>query len=308
MRSIRSSFSLLLGTASLLSLTLVGCGGQGAAQPSSEDTHVIESESTTPAAEESGEPETAQGSEMTEREQDLAQREAELSARERQLDSRTTAPRHETSATHREPAASTRPAVQHYQRPEPVMETVWVDIPAATALAVEFMDSLSSETSVVGDSFRARVVEDVLSEGVVAIPKGSEVAGTVSEVVGSKKIGGQAKLALNFDRLQLPSGESHAIQASFAEQAKSDTGRDAATIGGAAAGGAVLGRLLKKHDKGKGTILGAVVGAAVGTAVAASKPGEPVTITSGMVAGLHLDQPLQVAVKRASGDEKFARQ
>lgn len=177
--------------------------------------------------------------------------------------------------------------------PEPVIKTV----PAGTVIAITFLDGLSSKTNVAGDTFQARVTDDVVIDGIPVIPAGSVVVGTVTEAVSLKKIGGRAKLALDFDRLELPSGRTALISAAFAQEGKSETKKDAATIGGAAAGGALLGRLIKKDDKDKGTLIGAVVGAAAGTAIAAKTEGEEVEIPVGVVLDIALNESTQVTVE-----------
>ncbi len=187
------------------------------------------------------------------------------------------------------PVAAAEPPPQ----PEPIIKTV----PAGTAIEVSFLDGVSSKSSQAGDSFRARVAKDVLQDGIVVIPAGSVVVGSVTEAVSLKKIGGQAKLALAFNKLELTSGRSAPISASFAETGKSETGKDAATIGGATAGGAVLGRMLSKGDRGKGTVLGAIVGAAAGTAIASKTQGQEVEIPAGTAITLKLDQAAQVTVR-----------
>ena len=127
---------------------------------------------------------------------------------------------------------------------------------------------------------------------------GSEVVGEVTEAVPLRKVGGQAKLAVRFTDLVLPSGSSVPIEASFVGQGRSETGRDAATIGGAAAGGAILGRVLNKGDRSKGAVIGAIIGAVVGTAVASRTPGEEVTIDEGAVVDLKLDEAVEIRPRR----------
>jgi hypothetical protein len=178
-------------------------------------------------------------------------------------------------------------------QPEPIIKTV----PAGTAIEVAFLDGVSSKSSRAGDGFRARVTKDVVQDGIVVIPAGSVVVGSVTEAVALKKIGGKAKLALAFNKLELTSGRSAPISASFAETGKSETGKDASTIGGATAGGAVLGRMLSKGDRGKGTVLGAIVGAAAGTAIASKTKGEEVDIPAGTAITLKLDQAAQITVR-----------
>src|SRR6185503_8032236 len=177
--------------------------------------------------------------------------------------------------------------------PEPVIKTV----PAGTAVTVVFLDGVSSAASKVGDSFRTRVAKDVLIDGVPVIPAGSVITGTVTEAVSLKKIGGKAKLTLDFARLELPLGRTALVHASLVEIGKSETKKDAATIGGAAAGGAILGRVLSKGDKTKGTVLGALAGAAAGTVIAAKTAGQEIEIPAGNESSLILDQPTEVTLQ-----------
>jgi hypothetical protein len=171
-------------------------------------------------------------------------------------------------------------------------------VPAGTMLAVEFLDGVSSETSTAGDRFRARVVDDVSVDGRVAIAAGDEVVGSVLEAVPSKKIGGKATLRLAFESLETSTGDSIPVSATFVEEGRKQAGKDAATIGGATAGGALLGRIIghQKDEDARGTTIGAVVGAAVGTAIAATNEGDPVSIASGTVVGIRLDGPAEVPV------------
>ncbi len=175
--------------------------------------------------------------------------------------------------------------------PAPIVKT----LPAGAEVDVILMDGLSSETSQAGDTVRARVANDVMQDGVMVIPAGSIVSGTVTEVVPLKKIGGAAKLALSFGRLEITAANVIAIEANLLREGKSQTGKDAATIGGAAAGGAVLGKLLGKSSKD--TLIGAVVGAAAGTAVAAKNKGEQVELPVGTQMSFQLNRPVEITVR-----------
>lgn len=171
-------------------------------------------------------------------------------------------------------------------------------VSAGTVVAAEFLETLSSENSRVGDTFRARLTDDVRQGGRVVIPAGSEVVGEVTEAVPLRKVGGRAKLAVRFTDLVLPHGVSVPIDASFVGQGKSETGRDAATIGGAAAGGAVLGRVINKKDRSRGAVIGAILGAAIGTAIASRTNGEEVNIFEGSVLDLRFDAPVEIPARR----------
>jgi hypothetical protein len=235
--------------------------------------------------------------ELAEREQAVAARETQLAARTEQVDSRLREAelREEPWAEHPVAAVPEEVVAPFEPEPEPLARTVVMTLAAATPIEFEFEDALSSESSFEGDRFRASVTRDVRNEGHVAIPAGSRLRGIVISVVPQKKIGGQARIALSFDRLELPWGEALPIQASLDIEGEPQKKKDAATIGGAAAGGAVLGRVLA-NKKGKGTAIGAIIGAAVGAAVASENAGDPVVIEPGMVGELLLESQLEVVV------------
>lgn len=277
------------------------------------------------------EPETGpdRAADLDARERELAQRQADLDARERSL--RATPPTHpaprrsapiaqkpaprpapaerpapapvpdraEPTEDTEEIAEAPAPAPEEPER-EPVRPVTTVaTVPSGTVMRVEFLESLSSQTSEPGDIFRARVASDVTAEGgQVVIPAGSEVVGVVGEAVPLRKVGGQAKLTLRFTDLVLPSGSTVPIHASFVGEGRSETRKDAATIGGAAAGGAILGRVLSKGNRSRGAVIGAIIGAAAGTAIASRTPGEEVTIDRGTSVDLRLDDDVEVRVRR----------
>ena len=174
-----------------------------------------------------------------------------------------------------------------------------VVVPANTMVAVQFLDTISSDANVAGDTFNVQVLDPVVVNGVTAIEEGSVVFGSILEVVPSKKIGAGARMNMEFTRVRLPSGKEYPLSAVFTDTAAGAKKKDAATIGGSAAGGALLGRIIghKKGDEAGGTAIGAVVGAAVGTAIAATNENKPVVIEQGTVVQLLLDAPVTVSIQ-----------
>lgn len=221
-----------------------------------------------------------------EAEREAAELEQERKAREREARER------ETQRESRE--QEEREREQEARQPAPLV----VNVPAGTVMEVELLEGLSSQTSEAGDIFRARVASDVASDGAVGIPAGSEIVGVVTEAVPLGKVGGRAKLVLKFTDLVLPNGRTVPIDASLVQQGSNETRKDAATIGGAAAGGAILGRVLSKKDRSKGTVIGAIIGAAAG-AVLASRNGEEVVIPEGTRLDLKLDDEVEVRARQA---------
>lgn len=193
--------------------------------------------------------------------------------------------------------APSGPAVADVPKPQPKPAPVIKTLVAGTEFATELLDPASSKTSKVGDPVRARVTQAVSVDGLTVVPAGAVIAGTITEAVPIRKIGGQAVLGLKFDTLEMPGGETIQVSASVQSKGKSEDAKDAGTIAGATAGGALLGRLLSKHDKTKGTLIGAVVGAAAGTGIAAGTKGQDVELPTGTPLTLHLESAAQVTVQ-----------
>lgn len=284
----------------------------------------VEEETPAPANIEANIEANTETAELDARERELAAREAALDARERRLREQPRPSRPERRETPPAPAPAPEPEERRAEvtpepapapEPEPAREEPAVEeprpepeipeeprlhevsVPAGTRFDVELTSTLSSSTSAPGETFRVRVAEDVMEDGEVAIPAGSEILGEVVEAVSPRKIGGQAKLELRFTDLVLPSGTTVPIEASVVQQGRNETGRDAATIGGGAAAGAILGRVLKKGDRSKGAVIGAILGAAAGAVIASRTPGEEVVIPKGTLMGVKLDDSVRVRVR-----------
>jgi hypothetical protein len=247
---------------------------------------------------------------VAEREAAVAQREAEIARRESTqtaAPSRSTAPRRKTThrAATRRPAPAPRPQIVTRDRddappPRREPEVTRVTVPAGTSIAAEVTDGASSANSQVGDSVSARVAENVYADGVLAIPAGSRLTGTVTDVQGLRRVGGRARLAVRFDTVVLPNGSEAPVYASWSAQGRNETGRDAATIGGSAAGGAVLGRVLgRNHRRHERTAQGAVLGAVIGTVIAAhNQRGGEVALAEGTTLDLTLADSVRVTTRR----------
>ncbi len=178
--------------------------------------------------------------------------------------------------------------------PKPKMVTV----PAGEVLTLALDTPLDSGTARVGDTYSATIVEPVVVNNIVAIPEGATVRGSVTHVKAAKRGAGQAELGLSFDTLSLPGGYRTKIAGSFQEMSESKKRRNAAIIGGSAAGGALLGRILGKDTKG--AVIGGVVAGGIGTAVVMANEGEQVKVPAGTPFEIKLEQPVAVPQAAAS--------
>lgn len=224
----------------------------------------------------------------------LADREAEVAARERELARREAELAQRDSTPAPAPSEPAAPSEQEWREREPEPAPTPVTVPAGTGFSVELASSLSSETSQVGDRFSASLSAPLSVGGEEAVPAGSTVEGRVTDAQALRKIGGKARLGLSFDRVVLPDGTSAPLAASLSQVGKSETKKDAATIGGSAAAGAILGRVIGGGSKSRRSAIGAAAGAAIGTAIAAKTEGEAIELSAGTVLTLALEAPLTV--------------
>ena len=157
------------------------------------------------------------------------------------------------------------------RRPPPPAPIV---VPRGTAIEVVLDQSLSSKTSTEGQSFSATVVDPVVVDGQVVIPKGAHARGTVTSVKAAGRFKGASELGLALRHIEI-NGQRYEIAASTPELSKKGKGkRTGAMVGGGAGGGALIGGLA---GGGKGALIGGLIGAGAGTGGAAFTGNRDVT-------------------------------
>jgi hypothetical protein len=186
-----------------------------------------------------------------------------------------------------------RPRQSAPSRPQE-LQAVSVTIPAGTSVAVTFGEMITSETAQVGDNVTATLKSPLIAGDRVAFPAGSRVQGQVSDVKpatkGFKDTGGA--LSISFNRIVAPDGHSATVAAGFTKLAEGSAGKKAAIIGGSAAGGALLGKVLGKDSKGA-----ALIGGAIGTAVAGGTKGKESIINADEEVSVSLERSAQTSLK-----------
>jgi hypothetical protein len=166
-----------------------------------------------------------------------------------------------------------------FERPVPAPDVLPV-IPAGTELVTRLTASLDTGVNQAGDLFSARVDEDMLAaNGMVMVPRGSEIRGRVLEARESTGPDDPAILLLEVEALVVGGVEipvvARVVDAEVETSVRDSNTRTAAKVATGAAAGAVLGRLLGRD--GRSTTAGAVAGVAAGTAVAlATRDGQAV--------------------------------
>jgi len=157
--------------------------------------------------------------------------------------------------------------------------------------------TISSRTAKPGDVFTATVVADVQdAAGRVAIPAGSLVSGTITDVKSAPNPSSPGTLTLAVNSVAV-NGRSYPINASIDSLDTQRSGRpisggDAVKVGVGAAAGAIVGQIIGKNSKG--TIIGAVVGGLAGAGYAAATKDGDISLPAGTHVLVTLTQRLNV--------------
>jgi hypothetical protein len=211
---------------------------------------------------------------------------------DRQTNPPPAAPRTNPPAT-RPPAA--RPPAPPPARPaRPATRT----LSSGARFDVAATDTISSRTAKVGDTFSARVVEDVKNAaGQVVIPAGAHVNGTVTDVKPAPNPRTPGTLTLSVTSVTV-GGSTYPIEAAVDSVETTHKGRgvttgDAAKVGAGAVAGAVLGRVIGGNKKG--TIIGGVVGGIAGAGVASSTKDSDIVLPAGAHIIVRLTKDLTVS-------------
>lgn len=181
-----------------------------------------------------------------------------------------------------------------------------------TRIRVSLLNGLASGINEAGDSFRSRVMLDVLQDGSVMIPMGSEIDGTVAHVSRGQGLGSDGSMMLRPEKVILPDGTRYQIYAMVAGAPGSKTRvgregditpglqvkRDSTWYGAGVGGGAVTGAILGGPA---GALAGTLVGAAAVTVhLLVSHP--QAKLDSGSILDFTLTQPLHLVPVTQKGN------
>lgn len=179
------------------------------------------------------------------------------------------------------------------------------------SIRVRLLKRLSTSDSERGDAFRSRVATDVLQDGQVLIPAGSEIEGHVVDV-SSGHAGGHGSMRLRPETVILPNGTRYRLDAQVSGTPGSRTRvggegtilpgsrlkKDGIEYGGAVGAGAVTG-----------AVLGGPVGALAGTVIGASAitvhllvDHPQATLEPGTTLLFTLTEPLNLVATGATGN------
>ena len=171
-----------------------------------------------------------------------------------------------------------------------------VTIPAGTVLHLRVNRGFGSDISRAEDSVPATLERPIVIGGRTVLRSGSLASGYVVQATRPGKVKGRGRVAVRFTRIT-PAGANAGYNMqtrSWAAVAPATKKKDALTIGLPAAGGAVVGGLVKGK---KGAGIGALVGGGAGTAAVLSTRGKDVSIGRGATLRVPLTAPLTITVR-----------
>lgn len=166
-----------------------------------------------------------------------------------------------------------------------------VQIPTGTAIVVRMIDSVDSERTRVGQTFRASVDEPVLVDGQTVIPRGADAVIKLVEDQQSGKFEGRTVLTLVLHQVMVNGRLVDSTTADVSQASGSRGARTAKVVGGTTALGAIIGALA---GGGRGAAIGAASGAAVGGGAQVITKGQTVKIPSETRLTFTLQQPIQL--------------
>jgi hypothetical protein len=165
-----------------------------------------------------------------------------------------------------------------------------------SVIGVEIESTLTSERARIEDRVEARVTRDVRVGDRVAIPAGSRMVGSVTQVERGGKVRERARLGVRFHTLVLDDGSRVPVSTdTLYRDGVAPTKESAAKIGGATVGGAILGAIL---GGGKGAAAGAAAGAAGGTAAVMAGDRNPAVLPAGSTVTVRVLSPVTITVEK----------
>jgi hypothetical protein len=166
-----------------------------------------------------------------------------------------------------------------------------VTVPEGTPIGVRLDHSLATNQNRPGDVFTATVAEPIIVDGKTAIPKGATATGRVQDVREAGRLKGVARMRLELTSIEVD-GQSYDVQTGAAlRRGGNHKKRNWYSIGGSAAGGALIGGLA---GGGKGVLIGGPIGAGAGLTYALLTGKKDIKLPAETPLSFTLEQPVKV--------------
>lgn len=175
--------------------------------------------------------------------------------------------------------------------PTPVVHNI--TLPAGTTVPVRITQTLDSATTQTGDKFTGAVASDIIVEGMVVLPQGTNVTGHVDEAKDATHFKGSSLLTLSLVAIDRHGDRIQVSTEPYTKQGEGRGKNTAEKVGGGAAVGAILGGIF---GGGKGAAIGAAAGGGVGAGANTVTRGQQVQIPSESIIRFKLADAIVVRV------------
>ena len=149
-------------------------------------------------------------------------------------------------------------------------------LPEGTVFRVSMLQDIEAYGTAPNTPFSGKVTQDIMRNGKVIVPAGSELHGRVVYATSASRLHGGSTLHLRADEFVLPDGTRYHVHAQVIDTQGSDTNvkgegnivpsaevkRNLAVLGAGAGGGAIVGAAI---GGGVGAIVGSAIGAGAAT-------------------------------------------
>ena len=149
-------------------------------------------------------------------------------------------------------------------------------LPEGTVFRISMLQDIEAYGTAPNTPFSGKVTQDIMRNGKVIVPAGSELHGRVVFATSASRIHGGSTLHLRADEFVLPDGTRYHVHAQVIDTQGSDTTakgegnivpsaevkRNLAVLGAGAGGGAIVGAAI---GGGVGAIVGSAIGAGAAT-------------------------------------------
>lgn len=178
--------------------------------------------------------------------------------------------------------------------PKPVIKTV--TIPAGTVIPIRMSETLDSAQAQPNQTFHGSLAGDLISDGMVAVPQGSEVIGRVVDAKDAGHFSGSSLLSIELTAVTTRGQRIQVVTDAYSKQGAGRGKNTAAKAGGGAALGAIIGALA---GGGKGAAIGAAAGGGLGAGVNGVTRGQQVQIPSESLVNFRLQAPITVTTSQS---------
>ena len=169
-----------------------------------------------------------------------------------------------------------------------------VTVAPGTPAYVMVMQPIDSKHTKVGTPFHGILVQNiVVQNGAIAIPRGADITGTVVDARGPGKLKGRPHLALQLNGVDVSGAAYPLASQMWVRGGPGKGGQSAATIGGSAAAGAIIGGAV---GGGPTALLGGVLGGLGGAGLSSLSSGPQLYIPPESVLTFYLSAPVTVHV------------